>query len=60
MITNNGEVLCKNCGKPMKKSGPFLHEKKEGESAFRGKSEVYCCCMNSDCGFFYKNIRSFE
>jgi len=51
---------CPLCDKKTKKSGPYLHRKDEGQSVYKGPSEVYYTCMNEKCKNFYKSIRKWK
>ena len=46
----------------MKKSGPYLHHKGEGEAVYNGpdKNKAFYCCMNKDCENFYKSVEVQE
>ncbi|OHB23821.1 MAG: hypothetical protein A3J67_03055 [Parcubacteria group bacterium RIFCSPHIGHO2_02_FULL_48_10b] len=46
---------CESCGKPMKKSGPYAPDKKEGEPTHKGPLPVFYTCMNEKCNAFNKN-----
>jgi len=51
---------CPKCGQKMKKSGPYLHTKNEGEKAYEGSYDVYYYCMNKKCENFYKTVKKIE
>ena len=54
------KYMCKKCGCEMKKSGPYLSRKGEGDIAHKGLSLTSYCCMNEKCDAFYKNIEKLE
>ena len=54
------KINCKKCEQEMKKSGPYLHRKDEGEPAHKGPRVIYYCCMNEKCENVYKNIEILE
>ena len=56
----NKQYKCKKCGCKMKKSGPYLPRKEEGEPAHKGHLPVYYCCMNENCDNFMKSIGVLE
>ena len=56
----NEKNKCKKCGLEMKKSGPYLHVKEEGQPAHKGPSPVYYCCMNKQCANYGKVIKVKE
>jgi hypothetical protein len=51
---------CEKCGCEMKKSGPYLPRKEEGEPAHKDPLPVYYCCLNKECENFGKNFKEFE
>lgn len=61
-MNEGNKSKCEKCGQEMKKSGPYLHYKGEGEKIYDGpdKNKVYYCCMNEKCENFYKNIEIIE
>lgn len=54
------KIKCEKCGQEMFKSGPYLHNKPEGEPAYSGPDVVYYCCKNSECENFNKTIKVEE
>jgi hypothetical protein len=56
----NEKNKCKKCGSEMKKSGPYLHVKEEGQPAYKGSSSVYYSCMNEKCEDYGKVIEVKE
>jgi hypothetical protein len=56
----NEKNKCKKCGSEMKKSGPYLHVKEEGQSVHKGPSSAYYSCTNNKCEDYGKVIEVKE
>lgn len=44
----------------LKQSGPYAHDKLEGEQSYKGSDEIYFACINEKCKSFGKNIIEME
>lgn len=53
-------LKCEKCGWKLKQSGPYAHNKQEGEPAHKGPDEINFCCINEDCENFNKNLKVIE
>jgi len=51
---------CEKCGRELKQSGPYAHNKPEGEPARKGPDEINFWCTNEKCEKFNKNIKVVE
>ena len=53
-------LKCEKCGKPLKQSGPYIHNKPQGALSHKGPIETNFWCTNENCKNYEKVIKVYD